>query len=73
MQATDQAIRASLVALQSIAAQNHQENIILSKVAQQGQDDSRTLKVLTIIATMYLPASLVAVSNRERIYLLIAN
>lgn len=66
-------MRTSLVALQSIAAQNHQENMILSTVAQQGHDDSRTLKVLTTIATMYLPASLVAVSNRECIYLLIAN
>ena len=62
MQATDQGIQASLSALQSIAAQTHQENMTLLKISQQGQNDSRTLKVLTIIATMYLPASLIAVS-----------
>ena len=62
VQATNRAMQASLAALQIIAAQSSQENAILARVAQQGQRDSKILKILTIIATTYLPASLMAVS-----------
>ena len=55
------AIQASLSTLQTIATQNLRENETLSRVAQQGQLDSKFLKVLTAIATIYLPASLIAV------------
>lgn len=55
------AIQSSLGALQTIASQSLQENEILSRVAQQGRFDSKILKVLTVITTVYLPASLIAV------------
>lgn len=58
---THSAIQASLGTLQNIAAQSLQKNEILSRVAQQGRYDSKILKVLTVIATIYLPATLTAV------------
>lgn len=56
-------MQASLGTLQTIAAQIFQEDEILSRVAQQGQFDPKILKVLTVIATIYLPASLIAVCH----------
>ena len=47
--------------MERIAFENNKENRNLSQIAAQNQKDSRTLKTLTLIATMYLPASLIAV------------
>ncbi len=52
---TSQAMQNSLGTLNEISAQN-------AEVAEQGRLDSRTLKMLTVIATIYLPASLIGVS-----------
>ena len=55
---TSQAMQNSLGTLNRIAGQS-------ADVAEQGRLDSRTLKMLTVIATMYLPASLIAVRCRS--------
>jgi len=39
---------------------SHRENITISTIAQEGRKTSDTVKALTVIATMYLPATLVA-------------
>ena len=59
---TNRAMQATLDVLQNIAFQNQRENETLAKLALNGQSDSKTLKALTLIATMYLPASLIAVN-----------
>lgn len=56
----------SLEALRGIAAQNHTESVMLSKISLQTQRDSKSVKVLALIATMYLPASLISVSGRSQ-------
>jgi hypothetical protein len=53
--------------LQHIASQTYLENTTLTELARQGRKDSRTLKILSIVATIYLPASLVAVSDMARL------
>ena len=50
-------------ALHRITQQIQQENQALSAIVSQGQKDSKALKALTMIAMLYLPASLVAVST----------
>lgn len=60
--ATSNGIRDHVVSLQEIALRSHEESRIMGRIAQQTQKDSMTLKALTIIATVYLPASLIAVS-----------
>lgn len=56
-------MRMNLDVLQCIASQIQQENSVLNDLTRQSQKDSRTLKILSIVATMYLPASLVAVRD----------
>jgi Mg2+ and Co2+ transporter CorA len=58
---TNRAMQLNLIVLQTIATQSQGETEILSRVARQTQKDSITLKVLTLIATIYLPATLLAV------------
>lgn len=57
---TSTAMQASLEVLKQIAFVSGEENRNLSKISAQNQADSHTLKALTTIATMYLPASLIA-------------
>jgi hypothetical protein len=54
-------MQANLEVLKRIAFVSGEENRNLSKISAQNQADSHTLKALTTIATMYLPASLIAV------------
>lgn len=49
--------------LQSIATATHNESENMRKLAENGKKDSDQIKALTLIATMYLPASLLAVSD----------
>jgi hypothetical protein len=49
-------------AVQRIAAQTHQENVTLAELSRKSRTDAKVLKLLTVIATMYLPATLTAVS-----------
>jgi hypothetical protein len=59
---TNAAMQANLDILKSIAFIAGEENKKLSKISSNTLKDSNTLKALTTIATMYLPASLTAVS-----------
>jgi hypothetical protein len=52
----------TLDALRAINFQSQKESVTLSRVALQTQKDSMTLKALTTVTTVYLPASLIAVS-----------
>jgi Mg2+ and Co2+ transporter CorA len=56
-------MRNNLDILQRTASQIHGDNATLTQLARQGHKDSRTLKILSIVATLYLPASLIAVSE----------
>ena len=49
-------------ALREIALAAKAENELISALISESRRDSRTLKVLTYIALIYLPAGLVAVS-----------
>ncbi|KAF2810676.1 uncharacterized protein BDZ99DRAFT_286872 [Mytilinidion resinicola] len=53
-------MEANLDVLKRISFINGEESRNLSQISKQGQKDSETVKSLTTIATMYLPASLVA-------------
>lgn len=53
-------MQVNLTLIQRSAPETHQENLTLASLAKQGRKDSETLKTLTLIATMYLPATLVA-------------
>jgi hypothetical protein len=57
-------MQGNLTAMERIAFENHEENRNLAQIAAQSREDSRVLKALTLIATTYLPASLVAVCQR---------
>lgn len=46
-------------ALQTLA---REENNLTSKLAQQAGEDTKTLKTITILTLVYLPATFVAVS-----------
>jgi len=53
----------NLEILKRISFQSQQENKNLAKLAGQAQKDSRTLKALTLVATMYLTATFLAVNS----------
>lgn len=53
----------NLKILWRISIDTKKETSTLAEIAKQNQKDSRMLKVLSIIATMYLPASLIVVRN----------
>ena len=52
--------------LQRITSQIQHEDIKLAELARQSQKESKRLKVLSTIATVYLPASLIAVCRLSR-------
>ena len=58
---TNTAMQGNLDMMERISLENQEHNRNLSQIAEQSQNDSRSLKALTMIATTYLPASLVAV------------
>ena len=51
----------SLTVLRTLAFEIQREQASLSQLAAQAQRDSKAIKALTFIATMYLPASFIAV------------
>jgi hypothetical protein len=63
-QETLRMMQATLSVLQTISTQSQQENERLLDLAQKAQDTAKQLKLLTQVATMYLPASLIAVRHR---------
>lgn len=57
---TSLATNSTLSLCRNLLSQTHEESAVLSNVARQGREDSKILKALTLISTLYLPASLVA-------------
>jgi hypothetical protein len=59
----DEAIRVNSQSLRDIASDSNRESQIIATITKEGAADSKSLKALTILATLYLPASLFAVCN----------
>lgn len=59
---SNDALRKSSDAIRQIALAAKTENELVSALIGKSQKDSRTVKILTYTALVYLPASLVAVS-----------
>jgi len=59
---TNRVMQANLVSMEQFAFRSQRENETLSRIARQNLKDSMPLKTLTLIATVYLPATFVAVS-----------
>jgi hypothetical protein len=53
-------MRETLNAMQQITSQIQDQNTTIADVVWQGQNDSGTLKTLSVIATAYILASLIA-------------
>jgi Mg2+ and Co2+ transporter CorA len=53
-------MQASLSFIQLSSSETTIQNTFLAETARQGQKDSQKLQALTFIATLYLPATLVA-------------
>jgi hypothetical protein len=54
----------NLSVLRSISFQAQKDQNLVGQLAVQGQKDSKSLRALTLIATMYLPATLLAVRTK---------
>lgn len=59
----DELVRQNGDSLRLISEQTASDNKNMVAVAHEAAADSRTMKIATIIAMIYLPASLVAVSS----------
>ena len=59
---TNGTMQGNLDVMEKIAFKSHEENRNISQIADRSEKDSRMLKWMALIATTYLPASLVAVS-----------
>lgn len=57
-----QALQSNVEILKAISMEAKQESVSLTSIARRGQSDSTTLKALSRIAMLYLPATLIAVS-----------
>ena len=66
---SNDALRKSSEATREIALAAKAENELISALIRKSQRDSHTVKVLTYIALIYLPASLIAV----RLHFLLAS
>jgi len=48
--------------MKEIASATHTENEAITRLTAKAQEDSRVVKILTFVAMLYLPATLIAVS-----------
>ena len=55
--------------MKDVAIETKKENETLTKLAAQTANDSKTHKALTVIATIYLPATFLAVRSLDLISL----
>ena len=51
--------------MKDVAIETKKENETLTRLAAQTANDSKTLKALTLIATIYLPATFLAVRSLD--------
>jgi hypothetical protein len=58
----DELLRENSAALKRVAEQTATENKSLVHISSQSASDSRTMRIATVIAMVYLPASLSMVS-----------
>lgn len=65
----NEALNKNSDAMREIAIAAKAENELMSALISKSQKDSHTVKVLTYIALIYLPASLVAVSLYPKLIL----
>lgn len=63
LQASNSASNVTLTTLLEISQQSRDQHALLTKLFGAVQADSVLLKALSIMATVYLPASLIAVSD----------
>lgn len=63
LQASNSASNVTLTTLLEISQQSRDQHALLAKLFGAVQADSVLLKALSIMATVYLPASLIAVSG----------
>ena len=59
---TNVAMEQNLSILRTLGIDSKVESDLIVRLARQSYKDSKTLKALTVVATAYLPASLIAVS-----------
>ena len=60
---TTAALHRDVENLRDTAVDARNESEIVTRLAQQAQKDTRSLKAMTILGIMYLPATLIAVSQ----------
>jgi Mg2+ and Co2+ transporter CorA len=56
----DENIRANISATRDLLSAAEHETVVLNLIARQTQQDSRSMKIITFIALIYLPGTLVA-------------
>jgi Mg2+ and Co2+ transporter CorA len=59
---TNRLMQGNMSTLQQMTSQIQLQEETMTELARHGQRESKTLKILAVIATIYLPASLIAVS-----------
>jgi hypothetical protein len=52
--------------LAELSASAKEENASLMSLSEQAQRDARFMKIITFVALLYLPATLIAVSKQKR-------
>ena len=57
------ALHKDIETLRDIANHNKRENETLVRLAEQSRKDGRALKALSVLGTLYLPATLIAVRS----------
>jgi hypothetical protein len=66
MHEQSRALMRDIEALQGIANDTRSQSKTIASIARQASRDSQSIKALTTVATMYLPASLLAVRDPSR-------
>ena len=64
----DEVISRNAAATRDLLAAAERERDLMKLIAQKTQQESRSMKIVAFIAMVYLPATLVAVSNAPSIY-----
>lgn len=65
---TNEEIQRNGNSMSELIAIGNRENGMLAELNKEAQRDSSAMKILTIVASLYLPATLVAVSNASPLF-----
>ena len=63
IQQTSESIHETTVAMRRLSAKSSAESGIIATLTEEGRRDSRSMKILTFVAMLYLPATLLAVRH----------